>query len=396
MQSLDIVIAGGGIGGLCAALCLAKKGFHVRIFERADSIQDVGAGIQLSPNCTRVLSHLGMTSQLRACSYTPAQIKIRQWNTGSLIARIELGAQAERLYGFPYFQMHRADLVQALIEQALSSPNIEYNTKSEIQSFDQKINGVGVKVNGELYHTDVLIGADGIHSTVRTALFGLAPSEFTGNVAWRGIIEATDIPDDLVQHPATVWWGPRKHFVHYFVRNEALISWILVMEKSDWEIESWTQRGSYDDLMHDILGCHETIRSIVERTEPYECFKWGLFQRPPMPRWSRGYVTLLGDACHPMLPFLAQGAAMAIEDGAVLAECLEHGNDVSSSLKVYEHLRQERTTPVQQQSQRNATIFHAAGAMAWVRNQLAEPLARRRLGRQFSYNVFELRKLQRH
>ena len=218
----------------------------------------------------------------------------------------------------------------------------------------------------------ILIGADGIHSTVRSQLFGSQAPRFTGNVAWRALIPAARLPKGLIRPMATAWWGPHKHFVHYFVRGGELVNCVCVVEKKGWEVESWTERGDRSELQADFAGWHETVRLLIDNMDPDNCFKWALYDRSPMARWSQGRVTLLGDACHPTLPFMAQGAAMAIEDGAVLAGVLaqdREGDGIPDQLQRYESLRKPRTARIQSGSRRNAKLFHMSGVPAWFRDR---------------------------
>ena len=227
-----------------------------------------------------------------------------------------------------------------------------------------------VEIGGVTHQGEFLVGADGIHSVVRTALFGAEAPTFTGNVAWRGLVPAGRLPPGLVRPMATAWWGPNKHFVHYYVRRGELVNCVCVVEKQGWEVESWTERGDQAELKADFAGWHETIQQLIDNMDPDACYKWALFDRPPMARWSDGCVTLLGDACHPTLPFMAQGAAMAIEDGAVLARCVAGAGDIRQGLARYESLRRARTAGVQVGSRRNAKVFHLAGPSAWLRNRV--------------------------
>ncbi|MGE0761329.1 MAG: FAD-dependent monooxygenase, partial [Pirellulaceae bacterium] len=215
---------------------------------------------------------------------------------------------------------------------------------------------------------DLLVGADGIHSVVREWLFGPERPVFTGNVAWRGLVPVDRLPAGLIRPVATAWWGPQRHFVHYYVRRGELVNCVCVVEREGWETESWTEPGGRAELEAAFEGWHPIVRTLIERMDRDACFKWALHDRPPLACWSDGRVTLLGDACHPTLPFMAQGAAMAIEDGAVLARLLAQGGTVEATLAHYEALRKPRTTRVQAGSRRNAKVFHLSGLPARLRN----------------------------
>ena len=369
-MSDDVLIAGGGIGGMTAALCFARRGFEVQVFEQAPEFSEIGAGIQLSPNCTRVLHDLGLETALREVAFLPEGVQMRDWRSGGVISSSRLGQHVLDTYGLPYYHVHRADLMQVLLRAAAAAGKITLHSRARVEEFEQNDAGVTLTAGGKSYEGGLLIGADGIHSVVRSVLFGPEAPTFTGCVAWRGLVPADRLPADLVRPMATAWWGPRKHFVHYYVRGGELVNCVCVVEKSGWEVESWSERGDHDELKADFAGWHETVRLLIENMDPAACYKWALFDRPPMPRWGRGRVSLLGDACHPTLPFMAQGAAMAIEDGAVLARLVAEGDDIATQLKGYEASRQARTARIQRGSRRNARVFHMTGMQAWVRNRV--------------------------
>ncbi len=402
MGGQRILIAGGGIGGLTAALCLARSGFDVAVFEQAAEFGEIGAGIQLSPNCTRVLHHLGLEPALEACAFLPEGTEFRAWNSGKVIGASVLGRTARDRYGFPYYHIHRGDLLRVLVEAAEASPAIELNTASVVTEFEQD-GRVRVAIRGEagtgnraggiasdgVHEGDALIGADGIHSAVRAQLFGDDAPRFTGNVAWRALVPAERLPAGVVRPMSTAWWGPRKHFVHYYVRSGALVNCVCVVEKTGWEVESWAERGELAELESDFAGWHEDIRALIDNMDPDSLYKWALHDRAPMTRWGEGAVTLLGDACHPTLPFMAQGAAMAIEDAAVLAGCLVSDATVTAGLKRYEDLRRARTARIQNGSRRNATLFHLTGARAWLRNRAAKRAGGRTMDGLFRYDALQ-------
>jgi salicylate hydroxylase len=216
---------------------------------------------------------------------------------------------------------------------------------------------------------ELLVGADGIKSVVRKGLFGPEQPRFTGCVAWRGVVPAEVLRDADVRPVATHWMGPRSHVVTYYLRGGRLVNVVAVVEKTGWEVESWTERGDKEELLADFDGWHPTVRAVIEAIDPEACFKWALFDRDPLPRWGEGRITLLGDACHPTLPFLAQGACMAIEDAAVLAECVDGADDVPAALRHYEDLRRERTAGIQLGSRNSQDLYHLSGTRAWLRNR---------------------------
>ena len=364
-----VLIVGGGIGGLTCALSFAQRGFEVHVFEQAAAFGEIGAGIQLSPNCVRVLHALGLEDRLRRIAFLPDGTEMRDWKSGKMISANALGGSVVDMYGYPYYHVHRADLMEALVGHARAQPNVYLHAASRCEGFEIVPGGVEIRVGQQRPCGALLVGADGIHSVTRAQLFGAEAPRFTGNVAWRGLVPVERLPKGLVHPVATVWMGPGKHFVHYYVRSGTLVNCVCVIEKSGWEIESWTQRGERDELERDFAGWHETVRTLIDNMDADGCYKWALFDRRPMPRWSNGRVTLLGDACHPTLPFMAQGAAMAIEDAAVLACCVDGADDVAQALLHYESLRRSRTSRIQLGSRGNAKLFHLRPPYSWLRNR---------------------------
>jgi len=384
---LRVLIVGGGIGGLTAALCLARTGHQVQVFEQAADFGDIGAGIQLSPNCTRVLHHLGLEAALRACVFVPQATQIRSWRAGAVISETALGDAAVEQYDYPYYHIHRGDLLRVLVEAAQHQPDIALNTGARVSEFCQTSTHVQLCADGSEYLGDVLIGADGIHSTIRAGLWGEQAPAFTGNVAWRALVPAARLPAGRIRPMSTVWWGPRKHFVHYYVRGGELINCVCVVEKQGWQVESWTEQGDHQELKSDFAGWHADVQLLIDQAQRDSLFKWALYDRPPMSAWGKGLVSLLGDACHPTLPFMAQGAAMAIEDSAVLAACLDTSAEVAANLQRYENLRRERTARIQKGSRRNAKIFHLSGVQAWLRNRAAKVAGNNTMNTLYRYDA---------
>ena len=372
MAHNPILIAGGGIGGVTTALALALRQIPVILFEQATEFTDVGAGIQLSPNCSRVLCALGLTQELAEQGFLPQYALFRHWRSGKIISESSLGKSAEEIFGAPYYHIHRSDLLNMLVGAAKVQPLIQLKLNSRIESSEETDAGVRVVVNGETFIGRGLIGADGIHSKVRENLFGKQSPTFTGNVAWRALVPTNSLPKNLIQPAATAWWGPGKHFVHYYVQGGAMVNCVCVVESKTWQEESWSIKGHFADLAAEFANWHPTITTLLKNLDETKLYKWGLFDRPPMNQWSIGKTTLLGDACHPTLPFMAQGAAMAIEDAAVIASCLHQQQDVAAAFLQYEKLRKERTAMIQQLSRRNARVFHLKGIAAWARNRAAK------------------------
>ena len=355
---MRVLIAGGGIGGLAAALALLKMGHDVEVYEQATELKEVGAGLQLSPNGTRVAYALGVGDELKALSCEAEGKEIRIWNTGETWKLFDLGKISVERYGFPYFTVYRPDLL-VVLERAVRRARPEaIRLASKAVGFTQTGDKVTLDLEGGATAAgDVLVGADGVHSRVRQCLFGADKPQFTGVIAWRGVVPMEKLPQHMVRMVATNWVGPGGHVVHYPLRGGEVMNFVYALERSDWQVESWTARGTNEELTRDVRGWHEDVQTLVRNIPvPY---KWALMVRPPMDRWSIGRVTLLGDACHSMLPFLGQGANSAMEDGYVLARALtEPKGDVASRLERYENARRERTRRAVEGSADNIHRFH--------------------------------------
>jgi salicylate hydroxylase len=369
MKYQHVLITGGGIGGLTSALCLAKKGHRVDLFEQAERFEEIGAGIQLSPNCSRVLHYLGLQESLQQHGFLPEGTQLRHWKTADVLSESILGNAATLQFGAPYYHIHRGDLLRLLVDTASQQKNITLHLESNIDRFSQNDDGVSVVTNDQTFTGDLLIGADGIHSKIRASMWGHEKPHFTGNIAWRALVPTQRLEPNMVKPMSTAWLGPHKHFVHYYVKGGEFINCVCVVEKQGWQTESWTERGNLSELKSDFNGWHDNIQQLIDNIDEAQLFKWALHDRPPMARWTNQRVTLLGDACHPTLPFMAQGAAMAIEDAMVIADCLSHDASVDEALQHYEQLRKKRTAAIQNGSRRNAKVFHLSGVAAWLRNR---------------------------
>ena len=352
---LRVLIAGGGIGGLTAALALLRSGIDVEVYEQARELREVGAGVQLAANGTRVLYALGLGDELKALSCEAQGKEIRHWRTGEAWKLFDLGPVSIERYGFPYFTVYRPDLLEVLARAVRRIKADAIRLGSRCVGFSQDDSGVSVRLESGSARGDALVGADGVHSAVRQGLFGPDRPQFTGVIAWRGIVPMARLPRHMARMIGSNWVGPGGHVVHYPLRAGKLMNFVGALERADWRVESWTSRGTTEELAADFRGWHADIQAFIGEIEaPY---KWALMVRPPLERWSSGRVTLLGDAAHSMLPFLAQGAVQAIEDGCVLARCLG-AYPVEEALRRYEAARKERTRRAVEGSAGNIARFH--------------------------------------
>jgi len=349
----NIAVIGAGIGGLTAALALLKRGLDVDVYEQSNELREVGAGIQISSNGTRVLYALGLKAALERVQVLPSRRQIRHWSTGETWNWFELGATTAKRYGTPHVMLHRGDLHGLLADAVRRLKPDAIKLGRRCIAISQSAGHAEARFEGgETVQAAYIIGADGIHSKVRACLFGADRPEFTGCVAWRGLVPMERLPARISQMLGTNWLGPSGHVLHYPVRRGELMNFISFVERDDWQIESWVTAGTNSELANDYRGWHEDVHTIIRHIEvPY---KWAMMVRGPMPRWSEGRVTLLGDACHPTLPFLGQGGVMAIEDGYVLAACLnKHFDEPDRALERYEDIRRERTAAVVRKAHEN-------------------------------------------
>jgi salicylate hydroxylase len=371
-----ILIAGAGIGGIVAALALLQRGFEVALYEQAPELRELGAGVQISPNGSRVLCALGLQDALEAIASVPTAKDMRLFNTGEAWRVQDLGANAVTRYGSPYWLVHRGDFHHVLVEALAGRAPGAVRVGARCIGFEQDAAGVTLTLeNGERVRGDVLLGADGVHSQVRETLFGGSHPSFTGYMAWRAVVPMQRLPERLRQQHGMTWIGPYGHVVTYPLRRGELLNFVTAIERDDWRIESWSEAGTVEECRGDFARWHEDVLAIVDAMDvPY---KWAMLGREPMERWSVGRVSLLGDACHPTLPFLAQGANMAIEDGMILARCLDYDADIASALRRYEAARLDRTSRIVRGSLENVSRYHNP--------QLADPVqAREFMSREFA------------
>ena len=389
-----ILIAGGGIGGLTLALALRRRGFAPVVFEQASRLEEVGAGLQLSPNGTRALASLDLLEPLRAVAVEPEGKRIRLWSTGESWPLFDLGPVAVAEYGFPYLMIHRGDLQAVLLAALAERAPDALRLGTKVVGLEQESDGVvALLADGSREKGAVLIGADGVHSSIRAGLFGEGQAAFTGCMAWRGVIDAARLPAELMRPLGVNWVGPGRHVITYPLRCGTLMNFVGVVESSAWQSESWTARGTREECAADFVGWHADVHTLIDNVDQH--FRWALLSRKPMAEWRVGRVALLGDACHSMLPFMAQGAVMAIEDAVVLARCLAAWQDGEAALRAYVAARLERTTRCVQAAERQRAVFHndqlsdAADAALYVGTQWDEERVHERYDWLFSHDVVD-------
>jgi salicylate hydroxylase/6-hydroxynicotinate 3-monooxygenase len=360
-----VAIIGAGIGGLAAAALLRRAGHDVQVYEQAPRFARVGAGIQMAPNAIKVLRRLGLEERLRRVAFQSELALSRVWDTGEVTSELKLGRDVEEKFGAPYLFLHRADL-HAAIESVVPVDIVHLNMK--LTGLDQKGGTVTLAFEGGARVTaDAAIGADGVHSLVRETLLGPEQPRFSGRVAYRTTFSASRLAAAITP-VRTKWWGSDRHMVVYYVTaaRDELYFVTSVPEKAEWITpESWSIRGDLEELRAAYAGFHPEVQAVLAACP--EVWKWGLFEREPLPRWSGGRVALLGDACHPMTPYMAQGAASALEDAAVLARCLEGegADDLARAFSLYEATRKPRASAIQAGSSAN-TWLKGETDPAWV------------------------------
>jgi salicylate hydroxylase len=367
-----VIVAGAGIAGLTAALALARAGLRVSVLEQAAKLEETGAGIQVSPNTTRVLIALGLRERLAPSVMVPQAIRVMAGGSGREIVRIPLGSDAERRYGAPYWTIHRGDLQSALAAAAQTTLDIELKLGTRVEDFATHVNGITVQARRGQRVVDerglALIGADGVWSTLSAQLQGRRPPRFRHRTAWRTLVPAAAVPEEYREPLVHLWLGPDAHLVHYPVKAGRLIN-IVGIVHDEWKEIGWSAAGNRAEILLHFARWSWADQARALIAIPDQWLKWALYDRKAPFRGGVGPVTLIGDAAHPMLPFLAQGAGMAIEDAAVLADMLgKYLDDPCDALRAYEGARWHRTARAQQMSRRQGRIYGLSGPEALVRN----------------------------
>ncbi|MGY6529384.1 MAG: FAD-dependent monooxygenase [Cyanobacterium sp.] len=364
--SKKIAIIGAGIGGLTLALALEKKGIDFHLHEQANSFEALGYGLQLSPNVVRVLQDLGIGEELEAISHRCLGFELKSFKSNDTLAQWKLKSDT------PYYQCRRADLHQLLYNSLKNKDKISFAQK--LQSYE--VEGEQIVLNFENKNsitTHALVGADGVRSPIRQSLFPTEKPQYAGYAAYRAILPFTPEYNSLIDK-ATVWMGENHHVVAYPNGNQnktqPWLNLVLVVKDAQWHEQGWTILADKQEIAENFQNQSSLLNTILKDlvSNPEPCFKWGLFDHKPLPFWTQGKITLLGDSAHPLLPFQAQGAAMAIEDAYILARCIDQETTIEQAFKKYQNLRLQRTAQVQQTSRNNADIFHATGIKAMVRD----------------------------
>ena len=387
MTARTIVIAGAGIGGLTAALALANKSFRIVLIDKADRLEETGAGIQLSPNATRVLIGLGLRDRLMPAAVAPEAIVIKTRRNRE-IARLPLGAAIATRYRAPYWIIHRGDLQAALLDAVHAHPDVALELGAEVDAFAPHASGITVQAlrrrSAVDYEGAALVGADGLWSKVRERVAGADAPQFARRTAWRALVPADAVAPALRKREVHLWLGPRSHLVHYPVKAGAMIN-IVAIATDERPSTGWSTASPPSEVMARYSrSWAREARDLLAL--PTQWLKWPLYRRPPLRRWGHGAVTLLGDAAHPMLPFLAQGAAMAIEDAAVLAEFMAAApDDIAGAMRRYEDARRGRTAQVERAAHHNGRIYHLAEPASTLRNVAMRALGSDRLVAQYDW-----------
>jgi salicylate hydroxylase len=337
--SSRVAIIGGGIGGLCAALALERRGIEATVYEQSPQLGEIGAGLNLSPNALKTFRALGIEDEAIAIGHQARYQVIRSWHSGRMISRTDR-AHLKQQFGAPYITVHRADLLDVL-SRALRRTRIVLGARCV--AVEQDGGAAAARfADGASVEADVIVGADGLHSPVRQSLFGQEAPRFTGCICYRGLVARADVPADLATPDGTMWMGPHGHVVHYWVRRGELLNIVAHYDSDAWTEESWTRQCDRSELMQTYRRWNASLLRLYECGDRW--YKWALYDREPLAQWSRGRATLLGDSAHAMLPYLGQGACMAIEDGYILAAALAATpGDPAAALRRYEALRMPRT-----------------------------------------------------
>ncbi len=369
MAQQTVLICGGGIGGLAAALVLARQGYRVEVFEQSDAFREIGAGIQIGPNAFRMFERLGLTAAIDRVAYYPGNLCMRDVRSGEMVAQVPLSGTSSAAYGYPYGVIYRVDLHAVLLEACATQPDIGLYTHAKVERFAQDNAQVAVTLaDGRRFEGAALVGADGLWSAVRQAIVGDGAPRVSGHVAYRAVLPVSEVPKHLHSPDVVLWGGEKTHLVHYPLRRGELYNLVAVFHSNRYE-EGWNIFGDPHELHERFADAVGPVRELLGKIETWKM--WVLCDREPVKDWSQGRVTLLGDAAHPMLQYLAQGACMAIEDAVVLGAAIERaGGDFAAAFQAYQRARYLRTGRVQLTARFYGDIYHASGVTRELRNRM--------------------------
>ena len=369
--NLPFLVAGGGIGGLAAALALSRKGYSVRVLEQSSEFKEIGAGIQLGPNVFRMFELLGLTDAIRSCAAFPENLVMMDGITGEEVTRVPIGSDAfrQRFGGYPYAVIHRADMHQVYLDACRAEKTIELSVLRKALRYEDRGDRVLLHMEGgEAIEGCALIGADGLWSRVREQLLGDGKPRVSGHIAYRAVLPRAEVPEGLWQNNVVLWAGPKTHLVHYPLRRGELYNLVAVFHSDKYE-EGWDTFGDPEELHRKFSDERAEVMALLAKINAWKM--WVLCDREPVREWSQGRVTLLGDAAHPMLQYLAQGANMATEDAVVLAACVAlSGGNLDGAFRRYQDERYLRTAKVQMTARYYGDVYHAAGVVRELRNGL--------------------------
>ncbi|HJL79753.1 MAG: FAD-dependent monooxygenase [Gammaproteobacteria bacterium] len=359
MSNFNIAIVGAGIGGLTAALGLSQKGFEVTIFEQAPELSEVGAGLTITPNATKGLRYLGIEEEVANIGMAHDLQGVRNYESGEIIVPLYRGKKMLEKYGAYQYQMHRADLHSLLADKLISINPESIHLNHECIDLSEGNDKVVLKFsNGKRFDFDFVIGADGNRSKIRNTILGDDDPQFSGYVAWRGLVPTSELSEgDFDECGSSAFIAPGRVFARYMVRNGDLYNYVAFLATDEWAEEGWSIRSEVGTLLETFADFNQQVKNIIRATPPDDCYKWGIFTREPAAKWSTSKVTLLGDAAHPTTPFMGQGAVMAIEDAVVLTRIIEQSNNPEEIIERYENARVERANFVMNHSRKAGERF---------------------------------------
>lgn len=391
---MKAIIIGGGIGGISCALALFQRGWDVQILEQSSKLSENGGGLQISPNGMKVLNKLGVTPYLEPSLFEPEAIEMRMAKSGERIFKLPMKGQALQRWGARYIQIHRTDLLRAMNKHLILTAGNIIQKNSHVLQYEHSGEKIQALLeDGRRIEGDVLIGADGIHSKIRKQMIGTNQPRFTGNYAWRSVVPIHRLKNTLLPNTGCIWAGDKKHVITTRVHAGNSINFVGIVETKEWNEESWSIIGKKEDALHDFKEWDPLIHKIIEQSDTI--YRWGLFDHAPLDKWSDGHSVLIGDAAHPMLPSMAQGAVQALEDAYVLAKNLTTEKNIPTACRLYFKERYKRTRKIQTKSARNLRLFHKNNPISkfvtyapiWLASSITPNLIHRQYNWIYSYDV---------